>query len=210
MNQAIGAAHSGGSCQIALSYDNGKRWVVVQSYEGDCPRVRNDLKGQVTNHYDTNQNYTFKIPESFPSGDRVIVAWLCNLPQKARRRLTLSRVWINATGKRELYMSCSCVMIKGSGPPTNVTPNGPPLFIANLQVNPSLPPSNDPFWRQCNTKEGTSIIYPKRYEGINPVIVAPKALNLQQFSGPTNGTCGSDNENTINALRGPKGCKFSH
>jgi hypothetical protein len=76
MNQAIGAAHSGGSCQIAFSYDKGETWVVVQNYEGDCPRVRSDLKGQVTNHFDTNQDYQFRIPETFPSGDQVIITWL--------------------------------------------------------------------------------------------------------------------------------------
>lgn len=75
MDQVEGAAHSGGSCQISFSYDKGKTWVVVQSFEGDCPRVRNDVKGTVTNFYDTNQDYTFKIPDSFPSADRVIVAW---------------------------------------------------------------------------------------------------------------------------------------
>ena len=75
MNQAVGAAHSGGSCQVSFSYDKGATWIVVQNYEGDCPRVRGDLKGQVTNHYDTNQDYQFVIPEEFPIGDRVIVAW---------------------------------------------------------------------------------------------------------------------------------------
>ena len=75
MNQEYGAAHSGGSCQISFSYDKGKSWVVVQSFEGDCPRVRNDLKGRRTNFYDLNQDYNFKIPDSFPSGNRVIVAW---------------------------------------------------------------------------------------------------------------------------------------
>src|SRR3954470_12450253 len=79
-DQAKGAAHSGGSCQIAFSYDKGETWVVAQSYKGDCPRVRNDVKGQVTDYYDTNQDYTFKILELFPSGERVIVAWLYNSP----------------------------------------------------------------------------------------------------------------------------------
>lgn len=70
-----GAVHSGGSCQVSFSYDRGLTWVVVQSFEGDCPRVRPGLKGTVTNSYDPDQDYDFKIPERFPSGDYVIVAW---------------------------------------------------------------------------------------------------------------------------------------
>lgn len=70
-----GAVHSGGSCQISFSYDRGLSWVVVQSFEGDCPRVQAGMKGSVTNLYDPNQDYYFKIPDTFPSGDYVIVAW---------------------------------------------------------------------------------------------------------------------------------------
>jgi hypothetical protein len=70
-----GAAHSGGSCQVAFSYDKGETWVVVHSWEGNCPRVRPDDLGEVTNIYDVNQDYTFKIPGAFPTGRRVIFAW---------------------------------------------------------------------------------------------------------------------------------------
>ena len=75
MNQEIGAAHSGGSCQISLSYDKGHKWAVIQSFEGDCPRVRPGLKGQRTNFYDINQDYRFVLPNTLPSGDQVIAAW---------------------------------------------------------------------------------------------------------------------------------------
>ncbi|PVH70820.1 lytic polysaccharide monooxygenase, partial [Cadophora sp. DSE1049] len=126
------SAHSGGSCQVALSYDKGKTWVVVQTWEGNCPRAQ--TPGTVTNIYDVDQNYTFSIPEDFPTGHRVIFAW----------------VWINATGNREYYMSCSSVNISGSGPVPTITPAGPPLLVANL----------DPMKQECYTKEGTSVIYP--------------------------------------------------
>ena len=75
MNQIEGAAHSGGSCQISFSYDQGITWVVVQNFEGNCPRVRKGEEGTVTNHYDINQDYHFVVPKDFPSGDSVIVAW---------------------------------------------------------------------------------------------------------------------------------------
>jgi hypothetical protein len=70
-----GAAHSGGSCQISFSYDNGNSWVVVQSWEGNCVRVRKGYEGQLTNSYDIDQDYSFHIPESFPSADKVIIGW---------------------------------------------------------------------------------------------------------------------------------------
>ncbi|KAH7000833.1 hypothetical protein B0J12DRAFT_756340 [Macrophomina phaseolina] len=178
----LGAIHSGGSCQISFSYDRGLSWVVVQSFEGDCPRVRPGMKGTVTNDYDPNQDYYFKIPETFPSGDYVIVAW----------------TWINATGRREFYMSCSPVKITGSGPSTNVTPEGHPLMIANMnplsgdtaQANALL---------QCRTQDSTSVEYPDRYKGFNAVIRAPVALNLQPFPGG-NRSCSSDNPEIVEAL----------
>lgn len=73
MDQVEGAAHSGGSCQVALSYDKGKTWETIKKFEGNCPRV--NPAGGVTNHYDLNQDYHFVIPLGFPSGDRVIFAW---------------------------------------------------------------------------------------------------------------------------------------
>src|SRR4051794_32913880 len=32
-----GATHSGGSCQLSLSYDNGRTFKVIKSMIGDCP-----------------------------------------------------------------------------------------------------------------------------------------------------------------------------
>ena len=186
MDQIVGAAHSGGSCQISLSYDKGQTWVVVQSWQGNCPRV--SVPGTISNHYDLNQNYTFNIPSSFPSGDRVIVAWS----------------WVNASGNREFYMSCSCISIQGNSTATTTTPHGPPLLIANLPAqapnNPSTQPTNDSIWEQCHTLDDTSIIYPLRYQGVNPAIYAPVALNLQPFLGGNDTTCGSDNQAMVSAL----------
>ncbi|KAF2008344.1 lytic polysaccharide monooxygenase, partial [Aaosphaeria arxii CBS 175.79] len=91
------AAHGGGSCQISLSYDSGHTWAVIQSWEGNCPRVRKGQEGEITNTYDANQDYTFRVPEGLPSSERVIAAW----------------TWLNAFGNREFYMSCSPIRIKG-------------------------------------------------------------------------------------------------
>ena len=53
------AKHSGGSCQLSLSFDNGGSFKVIKSMEGGCP---------LTTSYD------FKIPSDAPSG-HALFAW---------------------------------------------------------------------------------------------------------------------------------------
>ncbi|KAG0361380.1 hypothetical protein BGZ54_009115, partial [Gamsiella multidivaricata] len=85
---SIGAAHGGGHCQWALSYDNGKTYVVIKTLLGEC------FKGQTG-----GQSYTLpvQIPSNAPSGKATFM-WL----------------WNNAVGNRELYSSCADIEIKGS------------------------------------------------------------------------------------------------
>lgn len=59
MSLSSGATHSGGSCQLSLSYDNGTTFKVIKSMEGGCP---------LTSEYD------FQIPNDAPSGD-ALFAW---------------------------------------------------------------------------------------------------------------------------------------
>lgn len=53
------ATHLGGSCQIALSYDNGATFRVVKSIIGGCP---------------LSSSYDFKIPSFAPSG-YALLSW---------------------------------------------------------------------------------------------------------------------------------------
>jgi len=53
------ATHGGGSCQLSLSYDNGKTFKVIESIIGGCP---------------IDKVYDFKIPESAPEG-KALFAW---------------------------------------------------------------------------------------------------------------------------------------
>lgn len=53
------ATHGGGSCQLALSFDNGESFHVIKSMEGGCP---------LTTTYD------FDIPSDAPSG-HALLAW---------------------------------------------------------------------------------------------------------------------------------------
>ncbi|KAL1923760.1 uncharacterized protein VTP21DRAFT_8740 [Calcarisporiella thermophila] len=54
-----GAPHGGGDCQFALSYNNGKDFVVIQDEFGSCP-----LEGR----------YNVRIPQESPSG-KAVFAW---------------------------------------------------------------------------------------------------------------------------------------
>lgn len=54
------ATHGGGSCQISLSYDNGKTFKVVESILGGCPLT---------------SAYTFQMPSGLPSGNSVVFSW---------------------------------------------------------------------------------------------------------------------------------------
>ncbi|KAG0213593.1 hypothetical protein BGX28_004010 [Mortierella sp. GBA30] len=85
---SVGAAHGGGHCQWALSYDNGKTWVVIKTLIRDC--LRNVKNGAP---YSVN----VQIPKNAPSG-KAIFQW----------------IWNNAIGNRELYSNCADIEIKGT------------------------------------------------------------------------------------------------
>ncbi|GLI79011.1 hypothetical protein PoHVEF18_007333 [Penicillium ochrochloron] len=53
------ATHSGGSCQLALTYDRGKTFKVIESMLGDCPIAK---------------KYNFQIPSDAPNGE-ALLAW---------------------------------------------------------------------------------------------------------------------------------------
>ncbi|KAG0368685.1 hypothetical protein BC939DRAFT_530313 [Gamsiella multidivaricata] len=84
----IGAYHKGGSCQWALSYDNGTNWVVFQDKLLTC---MGDASNGIT------YSLPFTIPANAPSGSAIV-----NL------------FWNNNEGNRELYSSCADVVIQGT------------------------------------------------------------------------------------------------
>ena len=104
------AAHSGGSCQISLSYDGGKSFKVLQSYEGGCPRdvpLNSNIAGP-------NQTFTFDIPKEAKAGN-ALAAW----------------TWLARTGNRgEFYMNCASVTIEGTG--TSTLDTLPDMWVGEL------------------------------------------------------------------------------
>ncbi|KAG0259308.1 hypothetical protein BG011_002729 [Mortierella polycephala] len=81
--------HLGGSCQWALSYDNGSTWVVIQDQFQNCM-----ANAPSSSTYTVN----LKIPDDAPTGNNVILNWL----------------WNNNEGNRELYSSCADIKIQGT------------------------------------------------------------------------------------------------
>jgi hypothetical protein len=105
------AAHDGGSCQVALSYDKGKTFTVIHSYIGGCPTV-NPAGG----------SFNFNVPSDAPQG-AALFAW----------------TWFNEVGNREMYMDCASVIITGSTSAKRASKRAgtsfssrPSLFVANL------------------------------------------------------------------------------
>ena len=105
--EGLEAAHNGGSCQVSLSFDQGKTWKVIKSFIGNCVRSAGG------NVFDANQEYSFTIPADAKSGD-ALWAW----------------TWFNQTGNREMYMNCAHITIQGSG--TSTLNDFPDMFVANV------------------------------------------------------------------------------
>ncbi|KAF8470611.1 hypothetical protein BDZ91DRAFT_543935 [Kalaharituber pfeilii] len=125
------AAHSGGSCQISLSYDNGKSFKVLHSYIGGCPRdtpLNSNIAGK-------NQTFTFDVPKEAKAG-KVIAAWS----------------WIARTGNRgEFYMNCASVTITGTG--TSTLDHLPNMWVGDLI-------KGDIKEGMCKTKAGVNFDFP--------------------------------------------------
>ncbi|KAJ1671844.1 hypothetical protein EV182_007416, partial [Spiromyces aspiralis] len=110
-----GAAHGGGHCQFALSYDGGNTFVVIQDELKYC-----FTGGPSTGNTPGVVNYNVKIPADAPAGDKVIFAW----------------TWNNAIGNREFYMNCVDIAITGGG----TSLSGPRMLTANYgPYSPYIP-----------------------------------------------------------------------
>ncbi|KAG0005032.1 60S ribosomal protein L43 [Modicella reniformis] len=115
----IGANHGGGHCQWALSYDEGKSWVVIKTLIRQC--LKNSSNGGT---------YTIpvNIPRTAPNGDAVFM-WL----------------WNNAVGNRELYSNCADITISGSngGPLKGVVPLIANYGASSLKIDEFMTDAKD-------------------------------------------------------------------
>ncbi|KAG0030005.1 hypothetical protein BGZ81_003159 [Podila clonocystis] len=84
---SVGASHGGGHCQWALSYDDGKTWVVIKTMIRECLR---GVSGS------DKYSVPVQIPGNAPSG-----------------KATFQWIWHNAVGNREMYSNCADIEIQG-------------------------------------------------------------------------------------------------
>ncbi|RKP10481.1 putative endoglucanase precursor, partial [Thamnocephalis sphaerospora] len=103
-----GNPHKGGHCQFALSYDNGRNWVVLRTVVATC------FLGHPP------YMYRVRVPKGARNG-RAVFAW----------------TWVSAEGKREFYMNCADIRIRGGSNRGALT--GPELLVTQLPGYPRVP-----------------------------------------------------------------------
>ena len=115
--------------------------------------------------------------------------------------LILCRTWINVSGNREFYMSCSPVNIFNPSFPekVGVTPKGNPLLIANIAAIKD----------KCFVDENEAIIYPPEFAGKFPAVnnghfTRNSPVTLMTFAGPKD--CASENEVLVKAINAQATC----
>ncbi|KIA75533.1 hypothetical protein HK57_00702 [Aspergillus ustus] len=102
------ATHGGGSCQIALSYDQGKTFQVIHSMLGGCP---------------LQTSYNFKVPADAPSGEALLAWSWFNKIGNREMYMNCAQVTIGGGAREAGFTSVSR---------RDAFSSLPPLFIANV------------------------------------------------------------------------------
>ena len=127
------AAHSGGSCQASISFDNGATFKVLHSFEGGCPR---GVKRGSNIAQDANQKFQFEIPVETRAGP-ALFAW----------------TWTAVSGNRnEFYMNCAKVEIEGEG--RGLLEGRPDMWVGDLTKEGVAGVG------ECRSVEGAGLRYP--------------------------------------------------
>jgi hypothetical protein len=125
------ATHGGGSCQIALSYDKGKSFTVIESIEGGCPIAK---------------NYTFTIPSDAPSGE-TLLAWTW-FNKIGNREMYMNCAQVTVKGGASKRSHPRDVLGRVVRRDTGFS-SLPPLFLANINAE-----------GQCTTTSGEEVNFP--------------------------------------------------
>ncbi|CAM4831415.1 unnamed protein product [Rotaria magnacalcarata] len=126
------AAHSGGSCQASISFDNGETWKVLHSFQGGCPRdvqLGSNMAGK-------NQTFLFQIPEQTRAGN-ALFSWS----------------WVAVTGNRNEYFQ-NCASVRIDGPGTSTLDDFPDMFVGDMSLTGHIGPG------ECRSTAGFSLEYP--------------------------------------------------
>ncbi|OJJ88279.1 putative extracellular protein [Aspergillus glaucus CBS 516.65] len=137
------ATHKGGSCQISLSYDQGKTFQVIHSILGGCP---------------IDKEYKFTVPSDVPSGEALLAWSWFNKVGNREMYMNCAQVNIGSKGgsqSREMVSNADNDDIDANNATTRTTDaqsfdSLPPIFIANV---------NGP--GKCETVEGKDVNFPK-------------------------------------------------
>ncbi|KAJ2666016.1 hypothetical protein IW148_001375 [Coemansia sp. RSA 1199] len=117
--QPDGAAHGGGHCQFAISYDNGKTAAVVHKVMEHC-----FFNGPSDGNNAEVLQYTFNLPADVPASSKAQFIW----------------IWTNAIGNRELYTGIADISIANPGGSTSYT--GKSAIYPNHAGYPTIPEFN--------------------------------------------------------------------
>ncbi|PYH78955.1 hypothetical protein BO82DRAFT_148872 [Aspergillus uvarum CBS 121591] len=104
------ATHEGGSCQISLSYDQGKSFKVIHSMIGGCPLT---------------SKYQFSIPSDAPGGQALLAWSWFNKVGNREMYMNCAQVTIGGSKKRDVAQQ------EVAGAVASYS-SAPPMFIANI------------------------------------------------------------------------------
>ncbi|KAI6581591.1 hypothetical protein MCOR14_008610 [Pyricularia oryzae] len=142
------AVHSGGSCQVSLTYEanltKDRVWRTITSFHGGCP-IKFDGNMPPNAEAVLDSGLTYDVPADIPAGDAKI-AW----------------TWINKSGHREFYMQCGPVKLSGPGGPKANFEKLPEMVVANVEGFP------------CKTEEGKDY----KFKNPGSKVVTAPGLNL--------------------------------
>jgi hypothetical protein len=116
-----GTTHSGGSCQVSLTYDvpptKDSVFKVIHSIQGGCTGKNTTGNMSPSADFQGPDRYPYKIPMDVPSG-KASLAWS----------------WINRSGGvNEFYMNCAPIDIQGDGGDESALAALPDMFVANIE-----------------------------------------------------------------------------
>ena len=140
------ATHDGGSCQLSLTYDQGKTFKVIESIEGDCPIAK---------------QYQFDVPSDAPTGDALFAWTWFNKVGNREMYMNCAMITIGGSSNRTAVDSEDRVAKEASKQTVNEKTNShttsakssfdslPELFVANANQA-----------GKCVTIEGQAVHFP--------------------------------------------------
>lgn len=151
------AVHDGGSCQLALTYDQGKTFKVIESIEGDCP---------------IDKKYQFDVPSDAPSGDALFAWTWFNKVGNREMYMNCAMITIGGSSNRNAALDSESREAKEAPKQTldDKTTEKGPNNKANTQTTsakngfdslPDLFVANVDQAGKCVTIEGEAVHFPK-------------------------------------------------